>query len=235
MDVDAVADELRLDAGGVKGGADDAGGAVVEGRHSVVEVGGMGGARRESGHGGVVVRHGVTHGDRDAHFRGGADELHGAGLLRGNRYQLYTALRGLLEATEHGHIRVVEEVGVLGAFFRRGEEGAFQMGAHYLGAAGVFRPVGRGVFADGRQLVLRQRHAGGADVGDALAQLIVGNALQALRCGVAEILAHAAVEMHVHQAGDHIAASGIQDLFITAGGGKQSAVGADVPGDKALF
>ena len=129
----------------------------------------------------------------------------------------------------------MEEVGVLGAFFRRGEEGAFQMGAHYLGAAGVFRPVGRGVFADGGQLVLRQRHAGGADVGDALAQLIVGNALQALRCGVAEILAHAAVEVDVHQTGDDIAVPGVQGLPVAAGGGEKDTVGVELPLHKAFF
>lgn len=73
-------------------------------------------------------------------------------------------------------------------------------------------PVSRGVFTDPPQLLLRQRHAGGADIGDALAELVVGHGLEPVRSGIGEILAHAAVEVYVHQTGNHIAAGGVQRL-----------------------
>ena len=235
VDVDAVADQLRLDTRGIEGGTDDAGCPVVDGRHSVIEMGGVGGSGLKGRLGGVVVRYRVAHGHRDAHIGGGPDELHGAGLLGSHGHQLHAALSGLLQALQHGNVGVMEKIAVLGTFLCGGEEGPLQMGAYHLRAAGVFRPVGGGVFADGRQLVLRQSHAGGADVGDALAQLKVRNALQALGGGITEILAYAAVEMHVYQTGDHVAAVGVQDLFVAAGDSEQGAVGADIPGDKALF
>ena len=129
----------------------------------------------------------------------------------------------------------MEERAVLGALLGLAEEGTLQMRSHHLRAAGIVLSVGGGRFADGRQLVLRQGHARRADIGHALAKLVVRDFLQTLRCGVAEILPHRAVEMHVHQAGDDVAAGGVQHGPAAAGGGDQRAVGADVPGDEALL
>ena len=109
------------------------------------------------------------------------------------------------------------------------------MGAHHLGSAGVFAPVGGGGPADGRQLVLGEGHAGGTEVGNPLGQLKISDFLQAIRGGVGKILPHAAVEVDVHQPGDDIAPGGVQDGIVPAGLRDQETVGADVPLDKALF
>ena len=204
-------------------------------RHGVEEMGGVVGPRLKSSLGGDIVRHSVSDGNMDAHLLRGLDKLDGTGLFRGHGDQLHASLCRLLKAAEHGNVRIVEESPVLGALFRHAQEGPLQVGAHHLRAAGVLPPVGGGGLADGRQLVLRQGHARRAEIGHALTELKVRDFLQSLRRGVAEILSYAAVEVDVHQTGDHIAAVGVQRLPAAAGMGDQRAVGTDVPGCKSLF
>ena len=171
----------------------------------------------------------------DAHLPGGLDKLEGAGLLGGHGHQLHAALCRRLEALQHGNVRVVEEVPVLGALLGHAQEGPLQVGAHHLRAAGVVPPVGGGIPADGRQLVLRQCHAGRAEIGHALGELEVRDALEPLGGGVAEILSHTAVEVDVHQTGDHVTAGRVQGLTAAAGLGDQRTVGTDVPVKEAPF
>ena len=133
--------------------------------------------RLKGGPSGVVIGDGVAHRDVDTHFLRSLDKLHGARLLGGQGDQTDTALRRLLEALQHSGVRVVEVVAVLGALLGHAQEGAFQVGTHHLRAPGVFLPVGGGGLADGGELVLGEGHAGGADIGNSLRQLIVGDFL----------------------------------------------------------
>ena len=235
MDVNAVADQLRPDLGVVKGSADDAWRAVGEGRHSVEQVGGLPGAGLIGGAGGVVVGGGVADGHGDAVLPGGADKLQRAGLFRGHGDQLHKAVSGLLEPMEHGAVGIVKERAVLGALLGHTEERPFQVQARQLRAACGGGPVSCRILTDAGELVLRQRHAGRADVSDALTELVIGHALEPVRGSVAEILSHAAVEVDVDQTGNDIAARGVQRLAVAAGGGKKGAVGAYIPLHEALF
>ena len=59
--------------------------------------------------------------------------------------------------------------------------------------------------------------------------------MQAVGGGVGKILPHAAVKVDVHQAGNHIAPGGVQNLVVPAGRSDLPAVGKYIPGEKALF
>ena len=123
MNVDAVADQFRHDRGHLIGRADDARVPVSQGRHGVIEVGGVVRPRLKGGLGSLVVRHGVAHGDMDPQVLCRLDKFDGAGLLRSHGDQLYAALRRLLEAPQHGDVGVVEERAVLCALLGHAEEG----------------------------------------------------------------------------------------------------------------
>ena len=98
VDMDAVADQLRLNAGHIERRADHTGVPVGKRRHSVEQVGCMAGPRLKGGSGRLVTGHGVPHRDGDAHLHRRPDELHGTGLLRGHSHQLHTPLCRILKA-----------------------------------------------------------------------------------------------------------------------------------------
>ncbi len=142
-----------------------------EGGHGVEQVSGLPGPRLIGGAGGVVVRRSVAQADGDPVLLCAPDKLQGAGLLGRQGNQLHHALGRLLQAVEHGRVRVVEEGLVLGPLLGLAQEGPLQMEAHQLRAPGVLGPVGGGVLADAGELVLPQGHARRADLGDAPGEL----------------------------------------------------------------
>ncbi len=116
-----------------------------------------------------------------------------------------------------------------------GEEGALQVYAAEHSAGFVRRPVGRSHLTDAHKLVLQQGHARRTNLGHPPAELVPGHDLQALRASVGEVLPTAAVEVHVGEAGNHIAPGCVIGPAAGAAAGEQPSVKAHIPLDKALF
>ncbi len=119
VEMNAVTDQLDADMVTVAGCADNAGSSVREGRHRVVEMGGMTSAAVVSFLGDIIVSRGVGDGDAYLIFQL-VDELHGTFLLRSNVTEFDESAGDLLETAEHADIRVVDVDAVLSTFFSRG-------------------------------------------------------------------------------------------------------------------
>ena len=181
VDVDTIADKLRLDTGSIKGGTDNGRSTVMEGGHTVVQMGDMGCTGTECGGGSVVVSDSMGDGYGNTHFNSSLDKVYTTRLFRSYGNHSNTALGSLLQAVKHRNIRSMQVTGVLRTPFSMAEEGTLQMEADDFGTARIFCPVGSGCSTDGSELILWQSHAGRADIGDTLTQLIVCDVLQPLR------------------------------------------------------
>ena len=208
--MDPVANQLDLHFRMVKSCAYHTGSPMGKGRHGIEQMGCLPGACPISSGGGFIIRRGMAQRNGHAHFSRFLNEFHRAGLLRCNGHQLDHALGCVLQTAEHHRVRVMEKCFVLRTFFGFAQERTLQIHAHQLRAGMGGFVVRRGIGADFCQLVLAQSHTCRADVGHALAQLKICHCLQAVGGCVAEILAHAAMEMQVHQTGNHIAAGSVQ-------------------------
>ena len=180
--------ELDHDAGRIEGRADDAGGAVGEGRHGVEEVRGLPRAAPVGLHGGVVVRRGVRERDRD--LAGDVlDELHRPRAPRGATLdELDEPAARLREAAEHGGVGLMEPFAVLRALLGHGEEGPLEVYAHELRAGLISVPrERRRLRQTARELLLGKRHARGANLRDAAAELVERHRLEPRGVGVGEV------------------------------------------------
>ena len=95
----------------------------------------------------------------------------------------------------------------LGAPLVIAQKGAFQMDPGALSAVGAMK-VPDNVHGGGKGFLL-QRHGGSQVGGDPVSGIVVGQGLHPFGLAVREVLPHGAVGMHVHQAGDDIAALGV--------------------------
>ncbi len=132
VDVQAVTDQLHRGAA-VQGRADDPGLPVEEGGHGVEEVGGVAGPRTIGRHGGLIAGSGVAEGD-GAGLGDLPDKGDGPLLLRRHGDQADHAAAGLIEAVEHGSVRLVQVLRRLGAPLGVAQEGTLQVDAGALGA-----------------------------------------------------------------------------------------------------
>ncbi len=116
---------------------------------------------------------------------------------------------------------------------------ALQVGAHHLRAAGVVPPVGGGYSyrwpSAGPPVMSCRQGRDRSRPGRARSPRCAG----APESGVAEILSHTAVEVDVHQTGDHVTAGRVRvspprALEISAPSVQTSGQGRPVPGQKTL-
>ena len=202
MDVHAVGDDLGRDALGLGTSDNGAGLAVMEGRHRVEEVRHVARACLKSGLGRVVV--GAHVGEGDAHLVVHlANEVEVARLLGGHIHKLDTATGRLLQFGELLDARRAHILGVLGTHFVGRDVGAFHVHTDKLGFASLGLED-TDVAHDGHQTVVRQGHRSGADSGDAALCLVGSHAVQTLGACIGQVIAHAAMEVQVDEAGDDI-------------------------------
>ena len=114
--MDAVADQLGADLAALRSCANDAGLAVMDGRHGVVQVRQMGHARINGSLGRVVVRVRVGDGYRTVVF-GLTDKFHRALQLRRHVHDTHQTLGTVVESLECRIVRIAQVGAVLGALF----------------------------------------------------------------------------------------------------------------------
>ena len=167
VDMVAVADDLGLNARSLHRSGDDAGVAVVDGGHGIVQVGQVSGAGIDGGSGMVIVGVGVGDGD-GAQILGLGDEFRRAGQLGGDIHNADKPAAALVQLLKALKIRILQVVGVLGAPLFVGEVRPLHLDAHETG-----QPLGGfGVELPGRveglfQHIVGQGHGGGGKGGNA--------------------------------------------------------------------
>ena len=198
----AVADDLGLDARGFHCGGNDAGVAVVDGGHGVVQVGQVGDTGVDGGSGVVIVGIGVGDGD-GTQLLGLGDKFRRAGQFGRDIHDADKTAAALVQLLEALKIRVLQVVGVLCAALLVGEVGPLHLDAHEtgqsLGGFGVeLLRGGEGFF----QHVVGQGHGGGGKGGHTALGIESGHPLESLVIAVGEVRAGVAVAVDVDQAGD---------------------------------
>ena len=156
MNVDAVANQFYKHIFVVKCCAHNAGSPVGKGRHGIEQMGRLSGARRISGAGRVIVRHGMAQRNGDALLFSTTDELHRTRLFRRNGHQFDQSLALLLQAMEHLRVRVVEKCLILSAFLCLAQERSLQIDAHQFRTGTGFPPVTGRIGTNLRQLLFRR-------------------------------------------------------------------------------
>ncbi len=169
----------------------------------------------------VIVGGGVGNG-HGAQLPGLFHKLLAAGLLRGNIHQLHQTAAQVEQLLEQGEIGRHNVFLFLSAFALFGDEGPLHVYAHNL------CPVLQGsvvkVFCRQQGLfnhLPASGHGGGAEGGHAVGQQKAGHGVQGLGGAVAGIRPVAAVNVHVHKAGDNgiaLAVHGHVLLFAGQGG-----------------
>ena len=172
----------------------------------------MAGARPKGLHGQVVPGGGVAQGDGTCpgYLR---NKGQGALLLGGHGYQAHLSPAGLVEAAEHGHIRLVQVIRRLGAPLGVGQEGALQVDPGAPGAVLRADKVPDGVHGPD-ELLLGQGHGGRTEGGDSLLGEQGAHGLQGFRSGVPRVGPGAAVDVHIDKAGQDGAARQVVDRFV---------------------
>ena len=201
--MEPVADQLRADRGILHRRGDNAGVAVVDAGHGVVEMGQMGGTGTKHGFGLVVVCVGMGHG-HGAELLRLFHKLHCAGQLRGDVHDADEAAAGILQSLEALKIRLFQVIGVLGPALFIGEVGAFHLDATKNGKS-LRLLIGKpsGVGKGRRQILIGQRHGGGSKGGDAHLRIVSRHGLQPLVVAVGEVRSAVAVAVDIDEAGDH--------------------------------
>ena len=140
-----------------------------------------------------------------------ADELQVARLLGGHVHQLDETLRLMLQTAELLDRGAAHVSGILRAHLVGSDIGTLHVDAHDAGLPR--RGFMRGHAGhDGRQALFGKRHGGRADGGHATACLVCRDGGDALIGRIAEIVTHGTVEVHVYQAGNHIASRSVQRI-----------------------
>ena len=214
VDVEGVADELAVHPVVVERRADGPRLPVVQRRHGVEGVGGVGDAGLDARHGFVPGGVGVAHGDGDAHSARGADALDRAVELRSEGEEAYDVGPG----AEQGRVRAMDSGFRLRALALRADEGSLRVRAQHLRAAPVGGEAVRLRPADGGEAPLKhrpvQRHGGGQPGGHAGLRGPPGHPAQLVEAAVGGVPAHEAVTVHVDQPRGHTAARGIDHLRV---------------------
>ena len=201
VDVDAVADQLRPGTGG-KGRAHKPRIPVVEGRHAVEKMGGVGGAGGKTGHGSVKVRGAVAQ-RHSADLRGFTDKFRHALQLGGHGDEAYLPAAELVQAVEQVDIRQTQILRRLCAPLLIGEEGPLQVYPRAFGP--VCRPfIAPDVVHHLHQRRLRDGHGGEAEGGDAVAAIVPGEGGDLLCRAVAGIQPGGTVSVYIDKAGDNV-------------------------------
>ena len=202
VDMVTVANDLSLNARGLHRGGNDAGVAVVDGGHGVVQVGQVGDTGVDGGSGVVIVGIGVGDGD-GTQLLGLGDKFRRAGQFGRDIHDADKTAAALVQLLEALKIRVLQVVWVLCAALLVGEVGPLHLNAHEtgqsLGGCGVeLLRGGEGFF----QHVVGQGHGGGGKGGHAALGIESGHPLESLVIAVGEVRAGVAVAVDVDQAGD---------------------------------
>ncbi len=187
-----------------------AGVAVVKARHRVEQVRHVPRSRVESRARGVIagsrVGNGYPHVVRDF-----VDKVEVSRLLGGNVDQFHQPLRRLLQPIELLNGRTAHICGVLSSNLLGGDERPFEVDAHQRRFVRRATRLHMACYRahDGNQALFGKRHRRRADGGYAARSLITCNFRDSLIRGIAKVLPHRTVQMHVDEPRNHIAACGV--------------------------
>ena len=210
----AVADELRAHLLVLDRGRDDAGLAVVDAGHGIIQVRQVRDTCFYGADGIVIGRVRVRDGD-GALLACLAHKFRCTGQLRCDVHDADDAVAGGKELAERLKVRLAEIGGVLCALFLLAEERPLHMRAAHDGAARgalVRHAVGRG---KGRsQRLIRQGQRRGGNGGDAVPGTVACHADIVVPIAVGVIRAGIAVRVDIEQAGDDIGAVQIDGVRV---------------------
>ena len=182
--------------------SNDAGRAVRQGGHRIIQVGNLPRATAEGFAGCIVIRLRMC--DRQTDLaRQGFDGLHCSRQFGRQVAQFEQTVRLLLQAPEHLRIRCVQVSSILCSFFGRRDERTLHIDADERGSA-LLRAVRCSRLRDPGKLFFRISHGRRADGGNAVLRLIVRDRRDCLLRAVTEVIAHTAVKVQIHQAGHSV-------------------------------
>ena len=125
MDMESVRNQFYRRAA-VKGRGDRAGRPVVQPVEGIINVGYMGSAGFKSGHGGIIIGDSMAHRYRTG-LRDVPDAVDRAGCFGRHGDQAHHAAAGFIQAVEHGGIRHMDIIRILGPSFFVTDKRTFQM------------------------------------------------------------------------------------------------------------
>ena len=199
-----VTDQLGIDLLAFRGRADDAGFAVMDPGHGVVEM-------RQVRRPGFIDRPGflvacvrVRHRYR-AELRGFFGKVHCAGKLRRQVRDSDQAVRDLIQMPESLPVGIPQIGAVLGALFLLGEEGPLHVDAEQRRTAlRLLVPQALCREIRGLQHLIGQRHRRRSEARHPVFSQIARHFLQPIVVSVREVRAGVAVGVDIDQARDHV-------------------------------